>query len=1651
MSILRGVPVHEPTDSIADIERLSSDPSALVSAAVALEATSPDRAAQTFFNAGFVARDLGNEALFIECCRRALTADSSFRPAIWALRDLARQKGQWQELAELLRHEFRLGRFGDDSDRAAILTELAWVELERLDDAETARNTLESAFELAPNLPATALSLLVFPTSTEKPLSGPSVLRAHLALAEQSHGAVRAAWMMSLGWRIPLQDREIVDQVLSRMLATLKEPDIKHDDARSLDAAIDRLSRRSFASDGDVARRLGVLDALEERRPLTSTPATAAFLATRVATLREKARLLRVLDQKDAAASALLRAHQLVGQHPLLREDLRELAHAGAESLATDAHFKALFSGESTEIALARAETARRNGANGEAMAEINAVAADDPLAFLAFLQKLQLLVDLNDPGGIADAFEQEARRRERDPLGRSTEEAVHFWVRAGTIYETALGKPAAAERCYLAALAIQKDYRPASEGLLSVLSGQARWDDLVEYLSLQMAQSDDPNYTRAVGSGLLTLNRDVLHDAGAALLSAQRLARLDVNAGSLFRLIEVAVRASGHDREAFETAVAALQALHDRIPQPAVRAALDLVGARLCRRMGEFDRERSLLERALRLDPGGGAAALIETSPRITPGEKLRALQSELAAVEMEKAVDRSRALRFRIAFTALSDGKSIASLQILEPLALAGDRAASAWMLDIARREGSARALRLACGTADSETTDKKSGPASSRALALGEALERAGNRAEARAAFARAAALADSPAQRISSELGRARLAMGDGLPANRTDPVALAEAIDGMAAVQEGEAGKNLNDLARICRLLSGQAEEAVDNGSEAIEVVIDDAEASTSGREAGLEWLRLGRCVTKPDVGPKERLQARARAMTALIERNTAQAEVTPPFVAWRLNLLKAILNTTGVERDMALDGAQGELLASDLLDLGGRQAQSAYRSRLQRLAFSETHGDRQLAYALAIEYGLDAETHGNRLLATDAYRMALVHEPGSLSALSGLARTSEQLGLPAVAARSLFQLAQQLKTPESRRKTLTRAAELFEIAGEDKHAASTFAMVLAESPGDARIRLAMGSVLRKRNQTSGDATAFSAYLGDEISQLAVAGPAAHTALLANYLERATLRSEHLNDAQGAISDLKNALELAPDCLTALLKLGELALLDGNGAAAQRFLENAARIVNDANSASPVEQAALQCQISQALFLQERWLDAIMVLLVVLRNHPGHDLALKRLLELVTRHPEREFAIRTLQAALFQTGMGSLSLRDRTTLLLGIADASLGVDENPNRATRFALRALEVDPMGDAGGWLEHTAARLGTAFILETDDLILIDRIERSLLARFAPWLAAALFNARTAIATDWLEFETEASTPELLIRTAMLSRLRGNLRRATAASQLSELFSGVPLQGSVPHSVDLLGDSELIAFADVVDSETRNLLSVLIRDGQVMASSVLRAKRKQTDKLTRAFATDDVRVTWIRGLAEAIGLDDVIVNAAPEDSDRLRGDFTSVPVLWVPSFILPSTPANRFWVMQALIALRFGLPDGLDSDDLMVGLAARARVAELQASIEVPRSILSDLKKRIAKPDRGLDVEVARTISNVSQRAAAIAVATVARIARFVALNASGDLGRAVVELARTQSGGNRALPLDSMLDLPQVRELVIHAFSPAKQQGSP
>ncbi len=1649
MSILRSVPLHEPTDSIADIERLSSDPSALVSAAVALEASSPDRAAQAFFNAGLVARSLGDENGFVECCRRGLTADPSFRPAIWALRDLARHKGQWQELAELLRHEFRVARFGDDSDRAAVLTELAWVELERLDDVETARDTLGTAFELAPNLPATALSLLLFPTTTERPLAPPSVLRAHLALAEQSQGPTKVAWMMSLGWRIPLQEREIVDQVLSRMLATLNEPDINLDDARSLEAAIDRMSRRSFTMDGDVARRLRVLDALDERQPVASTQPTAADLATRVAILREKARLLRLLDQKDAAAAALLRAQKLVGQHPLLREDLRELAHAGAEILLTEEHSRALFSAEPTELALIRSQTARRNGANGEAMAEINAVAADDPLAFLAFLQKLQIFVDLEDSGGIADAFENEARRREKELLGRSTEEAAHFWVRAGTLYETALGKPAAAERCYRAALAVQKDFRPASEGLLSVLLGQARWDDLVEYLSVEMAQSSDPNYTRAVGSGLLTINRDVLHDAGAALLSAQRLARLDVNAGSLFRLIEVAVRASGHDREAFETAVAALQALHDRVPQPSVRAALDLVGARLCRRMGEFDRERILLERALRLDPGGGAAALIETSPRTTPGEKLRALQSELAAVEVEKSVDRSRALRFRIAFTALSHGNAMASLQILEPLALAGDRAASAWMLDIARREGSARAHRLACGSI--ETRNKKDGPASRRALALGEALERAGNRAEARAAFAGAAALAETPSQRVSSELGRARLAMGDGLPTNRTDPVALAEAIDGMAAVQEGLAGKNLNDLARIIRLLSGQPEDAVDNGSETIEVVIDDAESGASGREAGLEWLRLLRCATKPDAGLKERLHARFRALAALIERNTAQAAVTPPFVAWRLNLLKVILDTTAVERDMALDGAQGELLASDLLELGGRQAQSAFRSRLRRLAFSETSGDRQLAYALALEYGLDAEAHGNRLLATDAYRMALVHEPRSLSALSGLARTSEQLGLPAVAARSLFRLAERLKTPASRHKTLTRAAELFESAGEDKKAASTFAMVLAESPGDVRIRLAMGSVLRKRTQISGDATAFELHLGDEISQLAVAGPEARTALLANYLERATLRSDHLNNPQGAVSDLKNALELAPDCTTALLKLGELALLDGNGAAAQKFLENVVRIVKGTNATSPIEQAALECRISQALFLQERWSDATLVLLSVLRNHPGHELALKRLLETVSRHPERENAIRTLEAALSETGLGSLSIRDRTTLLLGLANTSQDVDKNPNRAIGFALRALEVDPMGDAGEWLGHTATRLGTAFVLEKDDRALIDRIERSLLARFAPWLAAALFEKNNAIATDWLDFETEASTPELLDRTAMLSRLRGNIKRATAASQLSALFSGSPPQVSVPPTLDAFGEPELIAFAGLVDSETRNLLSVLIRDGQAIASSVLGSKRKQATKHANVFATDDVRVAWIRELAGTVGLYDIIIHACANDTDRLRGDFIPAPALWVPTSILPATPANRFWVMQALIALRFGLPDVLESDDLILGLAARARIADLPVSIEIPRSILNDLKKRIVKPNRGLDEQKSRTIVNVSPRQAAVAVATVAQIARVVAQIACGDLGTSAVELARTQTGGNRSPSLDSILDFPHVRELVIHAFDSARRRGAP
>jgi hypothetical protein len=223
------------------------------------------------------------------------------------------------------------------------------------------------------------------------------------------------------------------------------------------------------------------------------------------------------------------------------------------------------------------------------------------------------------------------------------------------------------------------------------------------------------------------------------------------------------------------------------------------------------------------------------------------------------------------------------------------------------------------------------------------------------------------------------------------------------------------------------------------------------------------------------------------------------------------------------------------------------------------------------------------------------------------------------------------------------------------------------------------------------------------------------------------------------------------------------------------------------------------------------------------------------------------------------------------------------------------------------------------------------------------------------------------------------------------------------------------------------------------------------MASSVLGSKRKQTEKRTNPYATDDVQVAWIRALADTVGLDDIIINAAANDTDRLRGDFTSAPVLWVPQPILRATAANRFWVMQALIALRFGLPEALASDDLVLGLVARARIADLRVSIEIPRSILSDLKKRIAKPDRQLDEPIARTIVNVSPREAAVAVATVARVARIVALIACGDLATAAVELARSQSSGNRSPSPDSILDFPQVRELVIHAFGPAKQRGAP
>ena len=719
---------------------------ALYEAEAAGEPRGPTRASLWLEVARLEETALGDGEAALRAARAAFAAAPSFIVALGPLRRLLAARAAWDELAAAYEAALAASALAPE-DRADLLVERGRLLEDRLERAADARASYVAALAAAPD-------------------HAPALLALFLSGARDNEATALEPALAGLARRSSTPARRVALAVSLAQLLRVSE--VEGGAARALRVVRDALRER--AQDTPVAPLLAELDALSRtaRQPAVQARALqelaheggldAAWVA---ALLRERARLQRDrLGDPKGALEALEGAARLAPGHALIAAELIDLA---AELDRFDviervvARFEAA-AGRNVErvqaLALRQVTALGRAGRLAEAVAALDASpglkrAAGQPAVFGL---RVALLARARDARGLVEAFAAEGARAG----GAAGARALVF---AATVRQWWADDPAGAEDLYRRAIAAAPGERAAWDALESLLAAQGRWAELADLLEAALSEIvgapgvDMAERELTLREELVALYRDDLHAPHKAFAHQKQLvatAPRDVRQRVRLHDLELAGGIEASDlAEATAEEVESLRVLAERADAAAVAASLKVEAARLLGLAGEDPARRAAAERLLREaapdDVTGLATALLEAS-QVDRASRAALVSAELEGVTDEVPSEIVRALRFRLAHHHAASGRYAEAVAALTPLRAEQDPLARAWSWELARRSGDA-ILEVAVLSDEADAPRGELGAPADVEIALGEALERAGDAQGAGAAFSRALALAPS----------------------------------------------------------------------------------------------------------------------------------------------------------------------------------------------------------------------------------------------------------------------------------------------------------------------------------------------------------------------------------------------------------------------------------------------------------------------------------------------------------------------------------------------------------------------------------------------------------------------------------------------------------------------------------------------------------------------------------------------------------------------------------------------------------------------------------------------------------------------------------------------------------------------------------------
>ena len=526
-----------------------------------------------------ISRDrLGSDEDALRYHREAIKVDAAHAPSLQELARQLRERGDWEELVDVLELQLRNSGAARIRARAAFL--LGQVYEEHLDDRTKAVASYETALSADASYRPAVDALARVRAEEHDWTHLLADLEREVKLTEEPTQ------------RIALFARKA--QVLERQdkhrQAIQAWEDVLAVDAKHLGAllALEQLHRQVGAWESLCTVYSTQADVLEDP-------------AGRVAALYELARLLehqglgeygdivgayrRILEIAPAELGALLEVERLAaGQGDA--NLLREIDALGAQS-AHDPTVAAAHHARLAELVEGEEDT--------EAIEQFRAAAIADPYHIGASRGLTRVAQETDDPSALVDALRREAESE------RDAKAASELFVQSAVVRLERIGDHDGARRDFEQALELWPDSARAADGLTDVLTIDAGWSPLVDRLSQAASGARSVDRASALWLTVARIQSDELGELPAAIRTLQRVLKVEP------RHLDALERLAQHFQanESWHEAAATMEQLLAAAPENSRlrRVLLDL--ARLYReRLNMPDRAMRHVESALAAEP---------------------------------------------------------------------------------------------------------------------------------------------------------------------------------------------------------------------------------------------------------------------------------------------------------------------------------------------------------------------------------------------------------------------------------------------------------------------------------------------------------------------------------------------------------------------------------------------------------------------------------------------------------------------------------------------------------------------------------------------------------------------------------------------------------------------------------------------------------------------------------------------------------------------------------------------------------------------------------------------------------------------------------------------------------------------------------------